>query len=59
MITGQNQARFGTAGAGELFYQKGGKHSQEIPAFLAEMGLTAFEYQCGRGVRIGDEKASY
>ena len=52
-----NQARFGTAGAGELFYQEGYKHSQEVPEFLHKMGLTAFEYQCGRGVRIGEEKA--
>ena len=52
-----NQARFGTAGAGELFYQEGYKHSQEAPEFLHKMGLTAFEYQCGRGVRIGEEKA--
>jgi deoxyribonuclease-4 len=49
--------KFGTAGAGELFYTKGYKTSQEAPAFLASLGLTAFEYQCGRGVRIGDEKA--
>ena len=52
-----NIPKFGTAGAGELFYTKGYKHSQEVPEFLASLGLTAFEYQCGRGVRIGDEKA--
>ena len=52
-----NDVRFGTAGAGDLFYSKGLKNSYDVPAFLAEMGLTAFEYQCGRGVRIGDEKA--
>jgi len=51
------QPKFGTAGAGELFYNKGYKNSHEVPAFLAEMGLTAFEYQCGRGVRISDNKA--
>lgn len=49
--------KFGTAGAGELFYSKGHKNSHEVPVFLAEMGLTAFEYQCGRGVRIKDDKA--
>jgi len=49
--------KFGTAGAGELFYKKGYKSSQEVPEFLSTLGLTAFEYQCGRGVRIGDEKA--
>jgi len=52
-----NKPKFGTAGAGELFYSKGYKNSHEVPAFLAEMGLTAFEYQCGRGVRIKDDKA--
>lgn len=50
--------KFGTAGAGELFYAKGNKDSHQIPAFLASMGLTAFEYQCGRGVRIKEEKAA-
>lgn len=52
-----SQPKFGTAGAGELFYSKGYKQSWEIPGFLAGMGLTAFEYQCGRGVRISDDKA--
>ncbi len=50
--------KFGTAGAGDLFYNKGFKKSEEIPAFLSDMGLTAFEYQCGRGVKIGKEKAN-
>ena len=48
---------FGTAGAGDLFYKQGYKSSQEVPEFLSSLGLTAFEYQCSRGVRIGDEKA--
>ena len=48
---------FGTAGAGDLFYKQGYKSSHEVPEFLSTLGLTAFEYQCGRGVRIGDEKA--
>jgi len=48
---------FGTAGAGDLFYGKGYKRSLEVPGFLAEMGLDAFEYQCGRGVNIGAETA--
>lgn len=53
-----SEPKFGTAGAGELFYSRGGKHSHEIPAFLATLGLTAFEYQCGRGVRIKANKAA-
>ncbi len=28
-----------------------------MPAFLAERGLTAYEYQCGRGVRLQDKTA--
>ena len=52
-----NSIKIGTAGAGDLFYTKGYKHSGEVPEFLAGLGLTAFEYQCGRGVRIGEEKA--
>ncbi len=28
-----------------------------MPEYLTKMGLDAFEYQCGRGVNIGEEKA--
>jgi len=49
--------KFGTAGAGDLFYCQGYKKSLQVPAFLNDMGLTAFEYQCGRGVNIGTEAA--
>lgn len=49
--------KFGTAGAGELFYSRGLKKSSEVPKFLAELGLNAFEYQCTRGVRIGEDAA--
>ncbi|MBQ0110335.1 MAG: TIM barrel protein [Oscillospiraceae bacterium] len=50
-------ARFGPAGNGIDFYDKGLKHTEQVPAFLKEMGLNAFEYQCGRGVNISQEKA--
>ncbi len=53
-----DKPRFGTAGAGELFYEKGGKHSYEMPAFLKGMDLQAYEYQCGHGVNMGAEKAA-
>ena len=52
-----NKPKFGTAGAGELFYSEGYKKSYEVPEFLKKMGLTAFEYQCGRGVNIGEASA--
>lgn len=49
--------KFGTAGNPELFYDKGGKSSLEMPAWLEKIGLDAYEYQCGRGVKISDEAA--
>ena len=49
--------RFGTAGTSDSFAAKGYKNSLDIPAYTAEMGLDAFEYQCGHGVRLGLEKA--
>lgn len=52
-----DKPQFGIAGAGELFYQEGGKHSHEVPAFLKKKNLQAFEYQCGHGVNMGEETA--
>ena len=49
--------RFGTAGTSDSFEVKGYKSSLDIPAYTAEMGLDAFEYQCGHGVRLGVDKA--
>lgn len=47
-------AKFGPAGNSESFpYQS----SLEAPAWLAEMGLDLYEYQCGRGVHVGEETA--
>ena len=47
--------KFGTAGTPDSFKKKGLKKTEEAPFFLKEMGLTAFEYQCGRGVRINEK----
>ncbi len=44
-------AKFGPAGSSEAFSKKY-KKSTEMPMYLAEMGLDAFEYQCGQGVRV-------
>ena len=49
--------RFGTAGTSDSFAAQGYKTSLDIPAYTARMGLNAFEYQCGRGVRLGLDKA--
>ena len=50
--------RFGTAGTGDSFAAQGGKTSLDIPEYTAKMGLNAFEYQCGHGVRLGLDKAA-
>ena len=50
--------RFGTAGTSDSFAALGYKNSLDIPAYTAEMGLDAFEYQCGHSVRLGLEKAA-
>lgn len=50
-------ALFGPAGNCEEFYATGGKSSLEAPAWVAKHGLEAYEYQCGKGVKISDEAA--
>ena len=50
-------AKFGPAGNSISFAEMGYKHSLQVPEYLVKMGLDAFEYQCGRGVNIGLDKA--
>ena len=50
-------AKFGPAGNSESFTKMGYKSSLQVPEYIEKMGLDAFEYQCGRGVNIGTEKA--
>ena len=50
-------ARFGPAGNCEDFAAAGNKSTAQMPAFLSAFGLTAYEYQCGRGVRLSDATA--
>lgn len=49
--------KFGPAGNSESFAAGGRKSSLEVPEYIVEMGLDCYEYQCGRGVNIGEEKA--
>ncbi|MBQ4154860.1 MAG: TIM barrel protein [Clostridia bacterium] len=51
-------AKFGPAGNSESFSAMGYKSSLQVPEYIEKMGLDTFEYQCGRGVNIGEEKAS-
>ncbi len=50
-------ALFGPAGTSDTFTSMGYKTSLQVPEFIEKMGLDCFEYQCGRGVNIGEEKA--
>lgn len=49
--------RFGPGGNDTLFYSEGNKESTQMPEFLSQKGLSAYEYQCNRGVRISEKKA--
>lgn len=49
--------KFGPAGNSEAFYEAGYKHTYQAMAWLKEMGLNAYEYSCGRGVRLKEETA--
>lgn len=45
-------ARFGTAGNEDAFFAAGLRHTVQAPAYVASLGLDAYEYQCGHGVRV-------
>lgn len=49
--------KFGPAGNDETFKMAGYKTSEDMPKFLNEIGLDAYEYQCSRGVKITEERA--
>lgn len=50
-------AKFGPAGNSESFAAMKYKSSLDVPEYIEKMGLDAYEYQCGRGVNIGTDKA--
>lgn len=51
------QAIFGVAGNSDSFYKDGNKASEQMPGWLSDFGLDAYEYQCGNGVRCGQKTA--
>lgn len=51
------EIKFGPAGNAQSFADAGFKATVDAPRWLHEMGLNAYEYQCGRGVNIGEETA--
>lgn len=51
------RAIFGTAGNPDRFQAEGFKASKDMPLWLKEKGLDAYEYQCGKGVSVGEATA--
>jgi deoxyribonuclease IV len=49
--------RFGPSGNSESFYEQGCKSSVQMPAWLKNMGLSAYEYQCSRGIKVSEKIA--
>ena len=52
------KAKFGPAGNSESFYAQGHKATMEAFGWLREMGLDAYEYQAGNGLRTSDATLS-
>ena len=51
------KTRFGPAGNAQSFSVLGYKKNTQIPEYLGRWGLNAYEYQCGRGVKISEAAA--
>jgi len=51
-------ALFGVAGNCDDYYAAGHKSSLNMPQYLRENGLSVYEYQCGKGVKISAKTAS-
>ena len=49
--------KFGPAGNSDSFAAAGFKATVDAPKWLQGLGLNAYEYQCGRGVNVGEETA--
>jgi len=53
----RTSAIFGPAGTCNAAAAAGVKSTEKLLEYLSSRGVTAFEYQCGRGVNIGQAKA--
>ncbi len=51
-------AKFGPAGNCDSFYASGRKATLQAPAWLREIGLDAYEFQAGNGLRVSDATLS-
>lgn len=50
--------KFGPSGNCNRFYDEGHKSSVEAPKWVAEQGLSLYEYSFGRGINISTQKAN-
>ena len=50
----QMPAKFGPAGNADTFPYRS---SIDAPRWLRELGLDCYEYQCGKGVNVGEDTA--
>ena len=50
-----SELHFGTAGIADDFEELGYRTAFQVPDYLSSYGLNAFEYQCGRGVRLTEK----
>lgn len=48
-------AKFGPAGNSLSFAEMGYQSNSQIPEYLKKFGLTAYEYQCGHGLRVSEK----
>ena len=51
----RKQAIFGPGGNSESFYNAGYKSTIDAPAYLAELGLGAYEFEAGNGLNAGEK----
>lgn len=51
-----SEIRFGMAGQ-SVHFKETSRKMDDVPAYLHDMGLNAFEYQCGRGVNLVETTA--
>ena len=51
----RNKALFGPGGNSEAFYRDGCKSTREAPAWIKRIGLDAYEFEAGNGLRATDE----
>ena len=52
-MNGRREPFFGPGGNCEAFYASGAKATKDAPAWVKSIGLTAYEYEAGRGVSVG------